>query len=393
MKKLLISLIMVLFLLIPLVKGDLVSMLIGLIFLGSFFFWSKQKQLDWLLIIVSGAGLFCIYALTLLWTENIELGLSNLETKLSLLIIPISLNLIGPFDEIERRNLYIAFLTGLVVSVFYHTGVSAQQWAKGLGNSVFFYANLTKEFHPSYLAMYFTVGIAILMFDSKNFITERWHRILKGVLLCLFSGFIILISSRTGIICLAGLILALVVKILIQKTYRELAILPLIILTIGLTFSMPQGKDNRVLNTLSEQIPSTSSQSMKYRNSSESRLIAWKSSLEIIYKNKAGVGVGDAQGELVKSYEQQGETYLVSKNLNSHNQFLTTGLAIGLFGIVMLLILFFGLGIKALNQKNWLLAAVAVIILVNFMTESMLERASGTVFISLILSLVLFRKN
>ncbi len=384
---------MALLLLIPSVRGIFISALVGLVFLGSLFTWRKRKQLDWLLIIVSGFGLFILYLFSMLWSVNLSIGWAKLETKLALLVIPLSLNLIGPFDKQERSRLFLALLAGLVFSMVCNLSVSALEWTEETGNSVFFYSGLSKDFHPSYLAMYFCTGIAVLMFNSWNFLSETWQKLLKGIFLSLFSGFVMLLFSRTGIICLVALLVAYIVKSVSQKSYKELVYLPFMFLAMALAFCAAQGKDNRIISTISNQIDSSAESKETYRSSSESRIISWKSSLEIIAKNPVGVGIGDAQDELVMSFNRQGETYLVKKNLNSHNQFLSTGLAIGLLGIAMLFFLFILLGLRAFNHKDWLLASVLGILILNLMTESMLERADGTVFIPLILSVILFTRN
>lgn len=394
LKQALVILIALILVLLPVLRGAVISGLVGLTALGSLFFIHKLKKIEWLLVAVLGLGLFMSYAMSLCWTDNVEFGLKNLETKLALFILPISLSLIGSFNNKEQRWLWLSFVVGLLVSAFFHLSVSALQWSEGSPNSVFYYAELAKEFHPSYLSMYFCVGIAVLLFKDVQLKNTKWILPLKIILLAVFSGFVVLLFSKTGFIGLMALLVLKTIHILATKTYREFLLLPLSILVIGVVFNSAEGNQNRVTSSISssnevKKTPPTNT----YRNSTESRIISWKSSVEIICENPLGVGVGDASAVLTQNYKTKGETYLADKNLNSHNQFLTTGIAIGALGILFLVLFFLVLGVRSVNQKDWLLAAVLGIVFINFMTESMLERADGTVFIPLIFSLLLFKKD
>ena len=59
----------------------------------------------------------------------------------------------------------------------------------------------------------------------------------------------------------------------------------------------------------------------------------------------------------------------------------------------MLVLLFLVLIVRGINQNDWFLMVISGIFFLNFMTESMLERADGTIFIPMILGLALYRKD
>ena len=66
--------------------------------------------------------------------------------------------------------------------------------------------------------------------------------------------------------------------------------------------------------------------------------MVWKCSIEIIKENVFfGVGTGDVKTELNKKYEEKNIQQALKDNLNSHNQFLQTYVAIGLPGFILLL--------------------------------------------------------
>ena len=65
---------------------------------------------------------------------------------------------------------------------------------------------------------------------------------------------------------------------------------------------------------------------------------------------------------------------------NPHNQYLQTGLEIGVLGMVILLFIV-GYGIvKGYKTRNWLLLLLATCLAYNCLFESMLQRQSGIVF-------------
>jgi O-antigen ligase len=67
---------------------------------------------------------------------------------------------------------------------------------------------------------------------------------------------------------------------------------------------------------------------------------------------------------------------------NPHNQFLQTGLEIGILGLLALLLV---VGVSwriARQHKNYLLMAVLTSLVLNSLFESMLQRQSGIVFYS-----------
>jgi O-antigen ligase len=82
-------------------------------------------------------------------------------------------------------------------------------------------------------------------------------------------------------------------------------------------------------------------------------------------------------------------TGIFNEQLNSHNQFLQTFLALGLPGILLLLSLFVFPIINSLKTKNYILFCFLVIVFLNFLTESMLETISGVVFFAFFYSLLI----
>jgi O-antigen ligase len=120
------------------------------------------------------------------------------------------------------------------------------------------------------------------------------------------------------------------------------------------------------------------------KTSSEStsvRFLIWQQALDIIKHNfLIGVTVGDANDTLYAAYKQNGLTGALEHKLNAHNQFMQTFIGLGCIGFFSLCLLTFWQFIKAILKKHFLLFVFSLLILLNFLVESMLETITGTLF-------------
>jgi O-antigen ligase len=124
-------------------------------------------------------------------------------------------------------------------------------------------------------------------------------------------------------------------------------------------------------------------------------MLIWKSSYSLWLENPIiGIGPADVR-EVLKNKLSTTNSEFESANFNMHNQFLESLIGLGSIGFITLcLILFYFLKIAS-RQKNSLLAYLILIILVNFIFESMLNRQSGLFFILFFVSLLelYFKQN
>jgi O-antigen ligase len=120
------------------------------------------------------------------------------------------------------------------------------------------------------------------------------------------------------------------------------------------------------------------------KNSAEStavRVLIWEQSLEVIKKNLVfGTGVGDANDELYRAYENNGLSGALRHKLNAHNQYLQTTIGMGLVGLALLVMINFGSLIYSIRKKHFLFFIFSILVILNFMVESMLQRSDGVLF-------------
>ena len=93
-----------------------------------------------------------------------------------------------------------------------------------------------------------------------------------------------------------------------------------------------------------------------------------------------GVTPGNTTDALFEAYKNEGLTGALSKKLNAHNQFLQTFIGTGIIGFMLLLILTLGTGIWAMIKKNYLALLFSILIILNFLVESMLQAQAGFIF-------------
>jgi O-antigen ligase len=103
-----------------------------------------------------------------------------------------------------------------------------------------------------------------------------------------------------------------------------------------------------------------------------------------------GVGIGDEQSALQKEFREQNFTYASHHKLNCHNQFLQTWLATGIFGLFILIVLVL---LPLILNPSILSFGFSVLLILNLLVESMLERQIGLFFFTFFYLLLLQTKE
>jgi O-antigen ligase len=200
-----------------------------------------------------------------------------------------------------------------------------------------------------------------------------------------FSGFVVMLSSKGGLIALATVIFVSVMYFFYKKGSLRNSIIVLSALAVFFLIVVFSSGYAKVRLKEAFKIYGLSKQELfaNHRESTEStavRLMIWHTAAQIISDNPVGVGTGDGQYALMKKYEESGMTGAHALKLNCHNQFYETTLAIGIHGLIVLIIFLLYILVTAIRKRNFLLLWVAVIVIINLFFESMFERQSGVIF-------------
>jgi O-antigen ligase len=335
---------------------------------------------------------------TILYSSDRQEGLSNLFTRLSLLVFPLVMfnantlvrdkrkTLLGIFALSTAVYMTVCFIYALERSLIFIDGKlifnPVTPEAKWL--NYFYGSDLVFSINPTYMAM-FVITAAFISLESgrdkSRRVVYRAGWVLNGIFLLVSVYFI---SSRAGIlVAVVMVVFYMAMLLLTARKHRlvRLAVMVLIMLTV-----LPLVRHN---SRLSFFVNSLSSGGYEI-NSRDNRFIVWRHAASLSVEQPfTGFGIGDARDQLAEKFLLEGEEMLYNDRYNAHNQFLESFLE---GGVVQLLLLASVIGfmiVLALRERNLLYALFIMMILVFFMVESILYRLAGVSFFSLFSFLLL----
>jgi|TARA_B110000263_G_scaffold94032_1_gene82239 O-antigen ligase len=390
------------------------------------------------------SGLYIIYLISILYSENKEYAYTDLLLKLPLLLFPLFLSTTDSLNNSQYKSVlrtfaistFFAAITTLLIGYCNYTQTGLTKY--------FFYHDLTIFMHSAYYALYALFAIVIFIYLYRKTQNKK-SKILYTLMAFGLSIFLFLLASRMQILIF---IILLTVYILVVALKKKRIILGIVILCLSYAF----------IFLLVAKIPRTTArieQTRKHlkninysKTNSDSRVQIWEAAANVINTNYLfGAGVGDVKDELVAQYtllsstdsdkekgiedkiieiqnnkkwflhikekakennilvEDQlfvdaifvlGDTksrykHFINRGYNYHGQFLQTLSAVGLLGFFFL---FFSLLLPAYNlglkNKNYLLLVFMFMVFVSFITESMLERQAGVILYAFFISFLVF---
>jgi O-antigen ligase len=263
-----------------------------------------------------------------------------------------------------------------------------------MGGNYFFYQHLSVFMHPAYFSMYISLSFIIIFYLAKNgcFENNKAEKVLFYSISLFFLGFIYLLFSKAGIFVVIFILICFFIYFLKQKANILMKILFFIFVAL---FIVVNFKYNDRMNILIKEYRATEFELKNYKlTSDDDRLNIWLSSFDVIKNNFLfGVGNGDVEDELKIVYEKHNMRAAIDKSLNAHNQFLETFLALGFIGFSIIVAILIIPLINAIKKRNILLLAFVVIIVFNFIFESMLNTQAGVVFFAFFFSFLNFVNN
>ncbi|MCF6349957.1 MAG: O-antigen ligase family protein [Flavobacteriaceae bacterium] len=231
--------------------------------------------------------------------------------------------------------------------------------------------------HHVYLGVFILFSILLISYlFSKNKLGKKMLLIIPFLYLILF-----LLPSRS-ILLISFILFPIILFTFIRKQLSKKQLIIIFTLTIATIISCFILLDYTRHKITHAYYNLMNLEKEKTFNGVDDRKKIWKSSFELI-KNKPiiGYGIGDAQKELNKIYKKNG---FYKSNMNAHNQYLQFIMDYGLVFTLLILLLIMMLLLKLLKHKNYFYFISIFILLLVFLTESLLNRQLGIVFISLI---------
>lgn len=338
---------------------------------GSFKFKEKKGILALTLLYVA-------YVVGLIYSINLKYGLFDLEVKLSLLLFP----LVFFVSKIEMKkvadNILNSFIDGCFVASILSLISAAIQYYLYSDINSFFYGELALYGHSSYMAIFLCFSSALIYIKNIKQGNKISFPKKDLFLLALFSLIIFFLVSKTGIISILLIHFAFIGYLIIKnKLYLKGTVALVLIST--LLFAGYKAFPE-VNNRFNELFTTVFSESEELNSTSSIRTEIWKTSVKILVQHPFGVGTGDVKDVLVEYYMNSGLDYAAEKELNAHNQFLQIALATGILGLLVLLLMIFYPLYYAIKNTHIIYIVFLGLIIINFLTEAMLETLAGVVF-------------
>ncbi len=335
---------------------------------------------------------FVLYVIFFFKATDTKDGLFELEKKLSFLVFgilflfkskkPISL----PFWIFSFILLVIIRgIIGFVGSIIMYNEIHIMP--------AFFTSRFSQHIHPSYLSFYIIICLITTFYWQYKKVIDfpKWFLIFFSIIAIVS---ILLLSSLSANLFLFFTIIVLLALYLYKKLKPKLASVIVICLII-ISFLVIKYVNFRAIN-FSETYHNTVTfieNPQEYINSeefinkaNEKRLILWTLSWQKIKENPMGYGVGSAGDVYRDVYSQYGLTSFMNPLLDSHNQYLRIAIEMGIIGLLAYLAIICVYIVKAIKQKKYLLLYVMICIVYFGMWESILQRQSGVVFFTYMLT-------
>lgn len=353
-----------------------------LILILTWFFYPKVpfKKNGWPLLVFS--GLYIFYLIGLRNTEHLELAWPDLIQKFSLVLFPVIFALAKPVSRYFRRLALIGFVAGTVVSLVVSFATASIAYSETHILREFYMSNFSPVFHPSYVAMYINFAIAILLTAVIYFTVNTSKRTVIWIFILLLSLTLVYPTSKMGFISYAFVIAFFLVSWATRRTFLSLNTLLLVLVAgvAALFIRFDPISQIRINSTVEFVEGQQNPVDGNHVGSNAARIYAWQAALSEIIEHPFGVGTGDINVVLVEHFKQEGLDILAAENLNPHNQYLQSALAVGIPAVLWFLFsLLFPLG-RIRRTKDWLYAFFLCLFALNLTVESMLEKQGGIIF-------------
>lgn len=331
--------------------------------------------------------LFAAYLIGSLLAEDKSIAFKNLEYKLSFLLLPFVLAFQPKGESLRLNRIVLSAILGTTAVMLYGFFSAIDCYSQSSEFLCFQTSFISPIHHPTYFVAYlvfFTFAAWIGWRRKWQGYTLLW--IIPYTLTGLLFHFLSL--SLSGILFLL-LILSVVALVVIYRNLGRIAAgVTILVIPMALYLSVNyipriEGEWNGAKWYFDLYIKNPKS-FIKSRpetmSGSEERLVLWTVAWQELKEHPFGYGTGSAEDVLAGRLRALSQKKLADKHLNPHNQYLQTGVEIGILGFLILLGLIVYSSVYAIKQRNWLLLLLIGNLAFNCLFESMLQRQSGIVF-------------
>ncbi|MFY9311341.1 MAG: O-antigen ligase family protein [Bacteroidia bacterium] len=357
---------------------------------------------------------YLMYVIGMLYTEDKQNGCFQLEQKFSLLIFPLLLSTSPKINSRFIERAFMCFVGSCVVATLFCLFQGLRMNYLNNHFEAIQMEILTNQILAGYIGMhatYFSIYLLFAIFILLNYLTAYKRSTLKRIIVLFIisylSYFILLLAARMVIlafflICAGAFLMSLYKKRMKLKLIVIIVLPVFCVAGIALQTDYLKKRFQEVYTfNMSDLIGSNS------ENGVTQRIFLWQNAIEVIKKSPIiGSGTGDVNIEMDRQYKKllsENANYpqsvvaainsFAETNLNAHNQFIQVMMALGIFGLVILLVSII-IPVKfAFQKQQYLFLAFLALFFFSSFTECLLDRQSGVVFYAFFNSLFLFHLN
>ncbi|MCB0509192.1 MAG: O-antigen ligase family protein [Chitinophagales bacterium] len=341
---------------------------------------SKNREINIALALL--AFFFLLHLVFYFPSTYKKFGVNDLRTKLPLLILPSIILFKAKFDKINLLFQVFVMSCSLVsLGILFRFLLGYIQ-----GGELLFSERLLdfSILHPGYLSMYLLFAM-VLLFELNTTVLFIKNKSLVPLLIAFFAFILLLLASRMAIV-LALILLTIFLFRSIAFKYALLSTIVVLCFSALMVWKLP------VLNEKWLKAKAMlSSESLEVNNYSvDDRIMIWKNAAELI-KEKAfrGYNLGDyCYYHLREKHNVSGFGKGYRQQLNAHNQFLESWLALGLLGFIGLLTIYLFNFYLAFTWRSQLLFYFLCIVFSFSLIESIFQSQGGILFFAFFLALL-----
>ncbi len=336
--------------------------------------------------------------------ENLSVGLTSLEQKLSFIIFPLLLSVIPTYEKKQIKNFFFAFIGSVALSTFIalcsaivYTYLSNSFYyfdeSTGVVFNNFMYHRLGSfvGMHAVYFAEYVLLAFIIYVsYSYNNFPLWSVKNKLTAILFGIYLISIILLLKSAAILLILLAIITLFTFYYLYKSKERIntkSKIGIAIIGIALISILGDTAISKIGSKADFFTYDLSQPGGGEWNGINLRLAKWHvANMAIADHWILGVGPGNTGSTLDKYYEKVSFNYALQLHYNPHNQILHTFLSAGILGIMLLILIFIMSFSQSIKKKDSVMFLFLISFFLFSMSESTLAVNKGIVFFTLLLS-------
>lgn len=246
----------------------------------------------------------------------------------------------------------------------------------------FMYTRLAIFLHTAYFSMYLCLALVFILNDLANQLKTFKQKFILYIGIAIICTGIYLLASKSGIITMLSILIIYGIHNIYKRIKHKTGWIILSLTTVASVFVIAYlpTKSNRLHDMVSDY-KAAHYESDENLGTTGQRILIWQAAFTVIQENFwLGTGVGNDNSALNNEFKKRGYNKLAKNNLNAHNQFIQSFIALGIIGFIFSICYFLMPVYMGIRNQNLVLFSFGIIIFMNAMTESIFNRQSGILF-------------